>query len=389
MKNYLPKYVLGGLIMGTVAFSSCNNAEYSELTHQAYIAQTATSGNSSTKITLGQQAVTQNISVRLSDIAQQNSSFELTPDPEALNAFNKHNETSYTFLPEGSYSLSASEITVSKGKVTSQPAVLTIKPLSKALKDSGKKYAIAFKLKAKDGAEQVLTSGSTMVYILDQVVYQAVPTINSSSNIKLNFRKELSLKEWTLEMNVNISILGTRVGELNNQTLFGCWAPAGKDGEIYTRFGDAPIEGNRLQVKTQGTQMNSNLLFKPNTWYHLAFVCQGTKLYLYVNGTLDNSMDLPGKVVYLSDHAQFGNQDYLKANVMVSELRLWTKARSKSEIANNMYSCDPTSPGLEAYWKLNEGEGQEFKDATGHGKPATVPTAITWTKDVRIDGHNN
>ena len=75
MKNYLPKYVLGGLIMGTVAFSSCNNAEYSELTHQAYIAQTATSGNSSTKITLGQKAVTQNISVRLSDLAQQNSSF--------------------------------------------------------------------------------------------------------------------------------------------------------------------------------------------------------------------------------------------------------------------------------------------------------------------------
>ena len=72
---------------------------------------------------------------------------------------------------------------------------------------------------------------------------------------------------------------GTEIGELNNQMLFGGWAPSGKEGEIYTRFGDAAIEGNRLQIKTQGSQLNSKQLFKTNTWYHLAFVCEGTKTF--------------------------------------------------------------------------------------------------------------
>ncbi len=389
MKNYLPKYFLGGLLMGAMACASCNNAEYSVLSHQAYITQTATKGNSSTKVTLGQKPITQEINVSLSDLAEQTSSFEIVADAATLETFNKRNETNYTALPEENYTLSTSEATINAGQSASQPITLTINPLSQALKDSGKKYAIAFKLKAKDAKEPVLESGSTIVYILEQVVYQAVPTINKERNIKLRFGKEMALTDWTLEMNVNISELGTRVGQLNNQALFGCWGPSGKDGEIFTRFGDAPIEGNRLQIKTQGTQMNSNMQFKANTWYHIAFVCQSTKLYLYVNGVLDNSMELPGKVVNLANEADFGNTNYLKANVMVSELRLWSKARSKSEIANNMYACDPTTPGLEAYWKLNEGQGTKFKDATGHGAPATVPGEIIWTPNVRIDGQSN
>lgn len=46
---------------------------------------------------------------------------------------------------------------------------------------------------------------------------------------------------------------------MNNQSSFAASSKNGADdGEIYTRFGDAPIEGNRLQIKTQGSQMNSN-----------------------------------------------------------------------------------------------------------------------------------
>lgn len=203
----------------------------------------------------------------------------------------------------------------------------------------------------------------------------------------MTMRQDYELTEWTVEFNINIDKLGTAVGELNNQTIFGAWGPDGKDGEIYIRFGDAPIEGNRLQIKTQGTQMNSNMLFNANTWYHLAFVCTGTKLYMYVNGVLDNSMDLAGKIVNLgSKKIQLGNMDYLKANVKYSELRFWTKARSQAEVANNMYVIDPKSNGLEAYWKMNEGEGNIFNDATGHGNKAEAAGTTEWTPNVRIDG---
>src|SRR3712207_8851215 len=72
-------------------------------------------------------------------------------------------------------------------------------------------------------------------------------------------------RSWSLEFCVNMSKLGKEVGEMNNQALFAASSKNGAaDGEIYTRFGDAPIEGNRLQIKTQGSQMNSNMLFEEN-----------------------------------------------------------------------------------------------------------------------------
>lgn len=385
MKYNISKLFIGAVAMASLTLlASCENAEYSPLSNQAYIAQTNTNGNSSQNITIGTSAVTSSVNVRLSDLATQDYTFEVVSDTTALAEYNQRNETSYKPLPATLYSLSSNEVKIEKGKSVSSDVTLTINPLTQALKDSGQKYAVALRLKSKDGKYDVLNSGSSMVYILDQVVYQAVPIVNAAHNIHFSMRQTYDLSQWTVEMNVNISKLGKGLGELNNQTLFGAWGNDG--GEIYTRFGDAPIEGNRLQIKTQGTQMNSKQLFNANQWYHLAFVCTGTKLYLYVNGALDNSMDLPGKATNLSNRFNFGNTDYLKANVKVSELRFWTVARTQAQIANNMYACDAKSTGLEAYWKLNEGQGDTFNDATGHGNTGKCVAVPTWEQNVRIDG---
>ena len=385
MKYNISKLFIGAVAMASLTMlASCENAEYSPLSNQAYIAQTNTNGNSSQNITIGTSAVTSSVNVRLSDLATQDYTFEVVSDTTALAEYNQRNETSYKPLPASLYSLSSNEVKIEKGKSVSSDVTLTINPLTQALKDSGQKYAVALRLKSKDGKYDVLNSGSSMVYILDQVVYQAVPIVNATHNIHFSMRQTYDLSQWTVEMNVNISKLGKNLGELNNQTLFGAWGNDG--GEIYTRFGDAPIEGNRLQIKTQGTQMNSKQLFNENQWYHLAFVCTGTKLYLYVNGALDNSMDLPGKSTNLSNRINFGNTDYLKANVKVSELRFWTVARTQAQITNNMYACDAKSTGLEAYWKLNEGQGDTFNDATGHGNTGKCVAVPTWEQNVRIDG---
>ena len=378
MKYNISKHVMGGLAAASLMLlTACNNAEYSPLSNQAYIAQTNTNGNSNTPVTTS-------VNVRLSDPSTENCTFEVVTDESALDAYNQRNETSYKVLPKEFYSLSGSEVTIEAGKTTSSAVTLTINPLTQALKESGQKYAVALRLKSKDGKYDVLNSGSTMVYLLDQVIYQAVPTINASHNIHFTMRQAYDLNEWTLEFNVNMSELGKGLGELNNQALFGAWGSNG--GEIYTRFGDAPIEGNRLQIKTQGTQMNSKMLFDAKKWYHIAFVCTGTKLYLYVNGVLDNSMSLPGNATNIASPINFGNTDYLRADVKVSELRFWTKARTQAQVLNNMYACDPKSDGLEAYWKLNEGQGDTFADATGHGNTGKCVAVPDWEQNVRIDG---
>ena len=143
-----------------------------------------------------------------------------------------------------------------------------------------------------------------------------------------------------------------------------------------------------MQIKTQGTQVNAATKFKNNQWYHLAFVCDGVKLTIYVNGNIDATLDLPRKPLRLVKNS-FGicNGDWMVTDAIVSEVRFWTTAISQSQIQNNMFAINPGTDGLEAYWKLNEGAGTEFNDATGHGNKATAPIGVVrWVDGIRSDG---
>ena len=377
------KSILAGMALGALLLTGCNDAEYDTLSNQAYILQTNTTANSSLKLTVGAEVATTTLNVRLSDVANVESRYRLVYDTAVVNEYNRLNETPYASLPQESFSLSSEETTIEAGASVSTPITLTVPPYSEALKASGKKYAIGFRLENTSGNASVLPSGSKIVYILDQVVIQPVVVLDQSHYVSQDLVKNYPLTEWTVEMNINKHVLYTEVGRGNNQAIFG----AGPD-EIYIRFGDAPIEGNRLQIKTQGTQMNSLALFNEHTWYHLAFVCTGTKLYLYVNGQLDNSMDLPGKTTNVNSINICSPSTYWLGNAMYSEVRFWQRARSQAEIANNMYACDPTTPGLITYYKMNEGEGYSFRDASGNGNNAeTNGQAVPeWIQDVRIDG---
>lgn len=377
------KTILAGMALGALLLTGCNDAEYDTLSNQAYILQTNTNANSSLKLTVGAEVATTTLNVRLSDVANVESRYRLVYDTAVVNEYNRLNETPYVSLPQESFSLSSEETTIEAGASVSTPITLTVPPYSEALKASGKKYAIGFRLENTSGNASVLPSGSKIVYILDQVVIQPVVVLDQSHYVSQDLVKNYPLTEWTVEMNINKHVLYTEVGRGNNQAIFG----AGPD-EIYIRFGDAPIEGNRLQIKTQGTQMNSLALFNEHTWYHLAFVCTGTKLYLYVNGQLDNSMDLPGKTTNVNSINICSPSTYWLGNAMYSEVRFWQRARSQAEIANNMYACDPTTPGLITYYKMNEGEGYSFRDASGNGNNAeTNGQAVPeWIQDVRIDG---
>lgn len=386
MKSNISKLLLGCTAACAMLLASCNDAEYDVLENQAYIAQTNTNGNTAKKITIGNDEVSTEMSVRVSSPVKKACSFEISTDQAALDSYNKLNSTSYEMLPAGQYTISAYKVTVDEGNSASTPVSINVLPLTNELKSSGKKFAIALKIDSKDGAN-ILKSGKSIVYVLDQVIYQAVPTLNRNNYAKMELRQQNDLTAWTVEMNINMSVLKTEVGQGNNQAIFAASGSEGRDGEIYIRFGDAPIEGNRLQIKTQGSQMNSNMLFNQQTWYHLAFVCTGTKLYLYVNGVLDNSMDLGGKVVCVDNMSLASSGSYFLANAMYSEVRLWRVARSQAEIANNMYVIDPHTEGLEAYWKMNEGQGDEFTDYTGNGnKCKTTSGEPVWTPNVRIDG---
>lgn len=404
MKNTIIKYVAAGLAL--VALSACHNAEYAPLSGVgsgvAFIAQTQTQAYASQGITLGMEEVFVETAIRLTDPAAEDCSFTLAKDATALEKFNKRKSTTYVPLPDDFFSITDAEdnpvtqVKVLKGQSMSSSLRVHVKPLTDEMVDSGLKYAIPVTLKSQDAKVEVLESAASMVYVLNRLPIQDVPKVNTNSKILGMFNGKVStFTQWTWEVNVNMDQLGTGIGQLNNQAILNVTLSG---NEIYVRFGDAPIEGNRLQIKTQGTQFESQTLFNINTWYHIAFVCNGSQVLLYINGQLDNSLDVGGNSYTLDENGGDGGSNfqmassgsYFKANAMFAEMRFWSVARSQAEIQNNMYSCDPASEGLMCYYKFNEGTGTSFTDYSlgaeeGAGR-AHAATDFPWIPDVRIDG---
>ncbi len=378
-----------GLMIATLSGCKMEQA-YTPLSGQVYISQTKTAVNTGLNVEVAKSATTTQFNIQVSEPAKEDIQVQYLPDAEVVKAYNQVNGTELEPLPLEGYKLIGTSTVIKKGEVLSDPIVIEIPPLSQELKDSGKSYAIGFRIASPGGSYTLLDGCDRIVYILKQKAIQPVLTMNSSSNLRFNLAEEHGLVNWTVEFLVKADLLGKRHGQLNNQALFGGWGSGAevdgehRDGEIFCRFGDAPIEGNRFQIKTKGTQLNSNMLFEENTWYHIAMVCADTKLYIYVNGELDNQLDLPAGKVWLGKTPGFGNTDYLRANVQVAQLRLWEVARTPKQLQDNMYNCNPQSEGLIGYWRLDEGTGNTFKDATGKNPDATVPGggSVVWTPDV-------
>ena len=59
--------------------------------------------------------------------------------------------------------------------------------------------------------------------------------------------------------------------------------------------------------------------------------------------------------------------------------------RTQEEIVSNVYEVDPTSEGLVAYWKCDEGAGDTIRDHTGNGNNGTANSALKGKSVARPD----
>ena len=385
MKRNKYSIILTGIV---ISLMGCNDAKYDTVDSMVYIKESKTQAYIAQKVPIRSADLPVYFTPCAGQAVPEDVKVQVAINEAVLEAYNQRNGTDYVLLPQEGYDVENNTVTIKQGKLDAQGVKVTFKPMTEEMKKSGRNYALPVSI-ATEGSIKTLKGADMMIYIMDPLKTISVPVINRNNLLKMQMRQDYELKEWSVEFRISIDKLGKEIGKWNNQALFAAFAPAGKTGEIYTRFGDTTTEGNRLQAKNQDSQMNTNMLFNTDTWYHLAFVNDGTKLTIYVNGVKDSEKTMKGIVTNLGKNkSSFGNPDdrqYLVANVKVSELRFWTKAITPTQILNNMFNVNPESDGLEAYWRLDEGEGNEFRDYTGHGNLCTSESDTRWIKNIIAD----
>ena len=145
------------------------------------------------------------------------------------------------------------------------------------------------------------------------------------------------------------------------------------------RFGDSGFPRQQLQFAVNEMKFpnaNDGKLLQPGEWYHVAvtYDTETKAAIMYVDGKEQSRIDdygngeainlgkqKKGDFMFKIGHS-YGDPDDMsrQLNGEICEVRIWNVLRSQEEIYRNMYDVDPQTTGLKAYWKFNEGKGNNI-----------------------------
>lgn len=384
--NYIKALCFSAVIAGLGSMVSCNDAKYDTLEPHAYIDE-ALSGTSQ-KVTVqvtGESLTTLN--VHLSNLSTEDNQYKLVTDQSVLDAYNLTNGTGYIMLPEGQYTLPET-ITVKAGQYAAEALSIALKAFTHEMMKSGESYALPVRLVLQNGSISPMENTGTFVILAESIVEFAAPMFIDAPNLKAEKFTESpeTYAQYTVEVRFQVSNTADRDRAVfkngGDETHF-----------ILLRFEDPQSDNDDFKahslVQVVGRNrlyLNPSKSFKPNEWQHLALVCDGSSYRMYINGVDAGVLSIPSGATTFSDVNWFclGDDPFSRwrnCKILMSEARIWSVARSASQIQNNMTQVSPKSTGLEAYWRFNEGEGNVFEDATGKGHTLTTTATPTW-----IDG---
>lgn len=368
------RFIFAAPVVLSLLAAGCSQ-KYSTIENGLYINEAAPSGQFHQQVEslVVRGETTVSIHLRLAQPLDVDVHASLALAPELVDEYNSVNNASYVVLPEEYIDFPA-DVVIPAGSISSDPVSVKI---SEFPTGDGLAYCIPIKIASSDADVRIMEASGHILYLITTPLKQVVPTMDSGTLPQAAGDWNVATSEWTLEAWIWMSEF-----PINNQAIFN--APVSKGTEIYIRFGDADVPYDKLQIKTYGSQFNSNATFEPETWYHVAFVCANNKCIMYINGQEDSSMEISGND-YVINNLQLcsSGASYFWAQCKMAQVRFWSKALAASAIQDAMNREVPaSSEGLIGYWKLNEGTGNVYKDSSPNGRDMTCSKAPSWSSDM-------
>lgn len=317
-----------------------------------------------------QTSLEQSVAVGLSRPANQNARVYLRLDEAVAQYYIDHNLSGAELLPEGLVTL-PEHLLVAKGASMSEATTFSVN-LSQDL-EPAVPYVFAISLDKAEPEEACVALSDynkSLVYTLTktpkgEVQIKSVLQLERDNYLEFisNPAPSTPYAAFTIETLVNVDKFHNAEdpGDSNISTLFGI------ENLALFRFGDSSVPGHRMQAI--GTHIPFD--FEPKRWYHFAAVFSGGKMAIYIDGKRISS-DISAQV-YLKKAGydpwyigrSYNEQRGIKAKL--SEVRVWSVARSADELIASRYAVDEKSDGLMFYWKMDKAEGPVIKNLGSFG----------------------
>lgn len=380
------RYLLPILTFIAVFFSSCKET----VEHKDVILFTGTERSPVIKFTLeGPSSMA--LTVMATDKVAEDTQIGLAVADYLLESYNNEHKRSYVTLPADNYELESTTTVIKAGLNVSESVRLNIKSLNGL--DESKIYCVPVTITNVSTGMTVLESSRTVYIILNR------PIISRAMN--LGGRCAFNVPKFQTDERVSSMLAITMEARVRSSA----WSTSnpyistvmGVEENYLLRFGDISLNrGDLLQmgpakIGNKKYFVTGKEAYNINKWYHVASVYDGSSVAIYVDGELDVKFSVNPATVNLNDVYFDGfwigkSEKGRNLNGSISEVRVWNRALTMSEIQDNACIVDPKSKGLLAYWHFNtvQEDGLTVRDETGNGFDAIANNnSFTWEENVK------
>ncbi len=336
------------------------------------------------RFTVDELPATYGVTVKATRRLDKAVTMRLAIDTALVRTYNAQHGTNYYAVPMSSVTLDGSQVTIQQGEALSSAAQVKVVNTDDFIE--GATYVIPVTIQQVEGdVGEVIESSRTIFLQVSRIIsfYSLENNQNASSNYIFPDDKMVNLTNYTIEFKVFSYNFGN-VGNIKRVL-----AIEGKNEEEANmfRFGEnGSAGGDILQWVLPGGRCFSTTHFKTNRWYLVSCTYDGSTFKMYVDGVEDAQTSGSGKATPFQrfelgmSWGGYRSSQFFQGRLC--EVRVWNRALTASEIATGFAGVNAHSDGLVAYWKMNEGEGHIFHDATGHGYD------MDWTDTWRDDREN-
>lgn len=405
MKSIMYRLIVPLLII--VGIIACDNKDYrvdSPFENVAYLeaAETNSESNFTFKRTL--ETARKEIAAMLAYPATADIDVILAAEPALAEVYNQKHGTQYAVLDARHYSVAAQSARIAAGETLSKPIAVEFKDLTALEIDA--KYLLPVTIRSVSGGMGILEGSRTLWYVVSRS-----SAITSAASLKDNYfevpgfdagspsaKVVNNLTQMTYEAIIRVNTFENNISSI-----------MGIEQYCLFRLGDSGFPPQQLMFCSPGDvkfpKADKTKLLKAGEWYHVAITydTENKTAVMYVDGNEQSRMEEygNGKPVDLGKQARgkdfmfkighsYGDpEDYSRQlNGEICEVRVWNTVRTQKEIWDNMYNIDPQTPGLKAYWKFDEGEGDTVIDQTGNGNNAIAHNKAVWPNGIEVPMKN-
>lgn len=403
------KTIFGFVAVGLLAsaLSGCNDAVCPAIENGLYLAE-ATSNktfNQQVDNLTVSESLTKTLTATLAQAADEDVRVRFELDESLIDAYNEKNGTSYQMLPAEFLDFeNGTEAVIPAGKVSAESVEFTIHPYTTP---NAEIYALPLRMKKVSGPVDLVGNANNLTYLLDSPNVQKSIVVHRNCKTSFNIPK-VETNSFTIEFWVKVNNKtswdgnpwfgdgnGNDPSKPYRQQIFGDNCGPISIGSVLLRWwaDGAKKTGPTLQCQLSDTYFDSNEWWESDTWYHIAYVYDGSYIYLYKNGAEDKRLGYDKSFTFesgsLFNLAEQWSQAY-NMEMEMAQIRIWTKAMTADQITSGMSRRMPTNAdGLYVYWPCDEGEGNVLKGYGQGGVDVEVRGNMNWSSEAYNFAHPN